>query len=350
MDGPRRRLRLRALRLPAPVTEPEELDGCCRAVLACRSVRPHRTLSGTPDARDDAPLARAVRPRSPPVVIGRLARRRAHRASRSACRAKFVGRGEATSRASFLPGDAESTQGARGHQAPDQDGEQAADGDRLPARRAASPPPTARADRRATRALNALDQLAARSARADARSASAQCRAIAPPRWSWRSITRRTARRRRSLDPVEGRTGSIVGTGDGRAEVKVTGPAGYSADAIKVFEQINGTLLGAAVAARLRAADPHLPQPDLLARSRCSPWCSREVAARGIGYALDRGRRDGQRAVLVDPVGPRARGGNRLRAAARRPLPRGAAQPRGQARGDGACAAPAPGPAIVASG
>ena len=31
-------------------------------------------------------------------------------------------------------------------------------------------------------------------------------------------------------------------------KVKVTGPAGISADAIKVFENINGTLLGAAVA------------------------------------------------------------------------------------------------------
>ena len=39
--------------------------------------------------------------------------------------------------------------------------------------------------------------------------------------------------------------------------------AGFAADAIKVFESINGTLLGAALAARRRAADPDLPQPDL---------------------------------------------------------------------------------------
>ena len=38
----------------------------------------------------------------------------------------------------------------------------------------------------------------------------------------------------------------IVGKGGDGLEVRVTGPAGYSADAIKVFEQINGSLVGAA--------------------------------------------------------------------------------------------------------
>ena len=42
----------------------------------------------------------------------------------------------------------------------------------------------------------------------------------------------------------------------------MTGPAGYSADAIKVFERINGSLIGAAFLLVLRPADPHLPQPD----------------------------------------------------------------------------------------
>ena len=47
----------------------------------------------------------------------------------------------------------------------------------------------------------------------------------------------------------------------GELQVKVTGGAGFTADAIKVFESINGTLLLSAVSARLRPADPDLPQP-----------------------------------------------------------------------------------------
>ena len=66
----------------------------------------------------------------------------------------------------------------------------------------------------------------------------------------------------------------------------------------------------------------------------------RDRDARGFGYGADRARRDRQRPVLVDHVDPRHRRGHGLRAAARRPLPRGAAPPRGQARGDGARAAP----------
>ena len=46
---------------------------------------------------------------------------------------------------------------------------------------------------------------------------------------------------------------------------KVTGPAGFSRDAINVFGNINGTLLLATAGAGLRPADHHLPQPDLLA-------------------------------------------------------------------------------------
>ena len=46
-------------------------------------------------------------------------------------------------------------------------------------------------------------------------------------------------------DPVED-IREIVGDGERGLEVAVTGPAGYSADAIKVFEQINGSLVGGA--------------------------------------------------------------------------------------------------------
>ncbi len=47
------------------------------------------------------------------------------------------------------------------------------------------------------------------------------------------------------LDPVN-ETRKRVSDPGGGLEVKVTGPAGFSADAIKVFEGINGTLVGAA--------------------------------------------------------------------------------------------------------
>ncbi|MCW3014595.1 MAG: hypothetical protein JWO02_1687 [Solirubrobacterales bacterium] len=48
------------------------------------------------------------------------------------------------------------------------------------------------------------------------------------------------------LDPVD-RYRELVSDPGGGLQVKVTGPAGISADAIKVFENINGTLLAAAV-------------------------------------------------------------------------------------------------------
>ena len=47
------------------------------------------------------------------------------------------------------------------------------------------------------------------------------------------------------LDPVN-ETRDLVSDPGGGLEVKVTGAAGFSADAIEVFEQINGTLIGAA--------------------------------------------------------------------------------------------------------
>ncbi len=47
------------------------------------------------------------------------------------------------------------------------------------------------------------------------------------------------------IDPVEAVRKRMAIHGGG-LEIKVTGGAGYSADAIKVFEGINGTLLGAA--------------------------------------------------------------------------------------------------------
>ena len=48
------------------------------------------------------------------------------------------------------------------------------------------------------------------------------------------------------LDPIDDIRERVSDPGGGLA-VKVTGPAGFAADAIKVFENINGTLLGAAL-------------------------------------------------------------------------------------------------------
>ena len=48
------------------------------------------------------------------------------------------------------------------------------------------------------------------------------------------------------LDPIDD-IRELVSDPGGGLEVKVTGPAGFAADAIKVFESINGTLLLAAV-------------------------------------------------------------------------------------------------------
>ena len=91
-------------------------------------------------------------------------------------------------------------------------------------------------------------------------------------------------------------------------------------------------------AARLRAADPDLPQPVLLLDPAAVRRLRRDRQPRRRLFP-DGGGRDGQRAVVVDPVGARPRRGDRLRAAARVALPRGAAHARGQARGAGAGAA-----------
>jgi hypothetical protein len=131
-------------------------------------------------------------------------------------------------------------------------------------------------------------------------------------------------------------------------QVKVAGPAGVSADAIKIFENINGTLLLAALTLVI----------VLLIAIYRSPifWffpilavIFAEIVVRGFGYGLTEigvtvnGQSSSIMSILV--IGA----GHRLRAAARRPLPRGAQTPPGQARGDGH-ALRAAGPAIIASG
>ena len=86
------------------------------------------------------------------------------------------------------------------------------------------------------------------------------------------------------LDPVEAVRKRLAIHGGG-LESKVTGGAGYSADAIKVFEGINGTLLGAAFALVLLLLILIYRSPifwlfPILAVAFA------EVATRGIGYWL----------------------------------------------------------------
>ena len=85
-------------------------------------------------------------------------------------------------------------------------------------------------------------------------------------------------------DPVED-IREIVGDGSDGLEVAVTGPAGYSADAIKVFEQINGSLVGAAfllvfVLLIFIYRSPVLLWFPLLAVAFA------EIATRGLGWML----------------------------------------------------------------
>jgi RND superfamily putative drug exporter len=86
------------------------------------------------------------------------------------------------------------------------------------------------------------------------------------------------------LDPVDDIRDRVSDPGGG-LEVKVTGPAGFAADAIKVFEGINGTLLSAALALVIFLL-------ILIYRSPIFLWIPlfavvfAEIATRSIGYGL----------------------------------------------------------------
>ena len=86
------------------------------------------------------------------------------------------------------------------------------------------------------------------------------------------------------LDPVDTVRERVSDPGGG-LEVKVTGPAGYAADQIKVFEGINGALLGAGLLLVLVLL-------ALIYRSPVFLWIPllaiifAELATRGLGYAL----------------------------------------------------------------
>ena len=86
------------------------------------------------------------------------------------------------------------------------------------------------------------------------------------------------------LDPVDDIRDRVSDPGGGLV-VKVTGPAGFAADAIKVFENINGTLLGSALLLVVVLL-------ILIYRSPVFLWIPlfavvfAEVATRSIGYGL----------------------------------------------------------------
>ena len=136
----------------------------------------------------------------------------------------------------------------------------------------------------------------------------------------------------RIVDPVKFWRDEIADPGGG-LEVKITGGAGFSADAIEVFEGINGTLLLAALSLVIFLLIVIYRSPMFF----FIPLIA--VIFAEIALALDRlrglrARGDDQRPVELDHVGPRARRRHRLRAAARRPLPRGAPPHRRQVPGD----------------
>ena len=138
------------------------------------------------------------------------------------------------------------------------------------------------------------------------------------------------------LDPVDQLRDEVSDPGGG-LQAKVTGPAGYAADAIKVFEGINGTLLLAAVSLVIILLILIYRSPIFWLIPLIAVVFA-EITVQGLGYGLTELGRHRQRPVLVDPLRARARRGHRLRAAARLALPGGAAQARRQARGaeDGA--------------
>ncbi len=86
------------------------------------------------------------------------------------------------------------------------------------------------------------------------------------------------------IDPVEDVRDRMAIHGGG-LEIKVTGGAGYSADAIKVFEGINGTLLGAAFALVLLLLILIYRSPIFWLFPIIAVGFA-EVATRGIGYWL----------------------------------------------------------------
>ena len=129
----------------------------------------------------------------------------------------------------------------------------------------------------------------------------------------------------------------------GGLTVHVAGPAGLAADDAKAFQGIDGTLLFATLVVVIVILLLTYRSPILWLLPVISAGVAL-FAAQGADLPAGQARRaDRQRAERRHPHGAGLRRRHRLRAAAGRPLPRGAAPPRGPARGDGAsrCTAPA---------
>ncbi|HWC25487.1 MAG TPA: MMPL family transporter, partial [Solirubrobacteraceae bacterium] len=86
------------------------------------------------------------------------------------------------------------------------------------------------------------------------------------------------------LDPVDAVRERVSDPGGG-LQAKVTGPAGYAADQIKVFEGINGVLLAAALLLVLVLLALIYRSPLLIVISMLSIVFA-ELATRGLGYGL----------------------------------------------------------------
>ena len=143
------------------------------------------------------------------------------------------------------------------------------------------------------------------------------------------------------LDPVNALRDEVSDPGGG-LEAKVTGPGGFAADQIKVFESINGTLFAAAFSLVFVLLILIYRSPIFLFIPLIAVVLRRAQRARRR-LRPQRAGGDDQRAVVLDPLRPRARRGHGLRAAARLAVSGGAAQARGQARRAraGACGPPA---------
>ena len=162
------------------------------------------------------------------------------------------------------------------------------------------------------------------------------------------------------IAPVVEEVRSIARSGGG--SVHVTGPAGYATDFADVFSGFDSTLLYITAAIVIVILLLTYRSPILWLLPLTCVFVAL-TAAQAVIYLLasDAGLTvNGQSAFILTVLGVRRR--HRLRAAADRPLPRGAAPPRRPPRGHGGGAGPRrpgdhrqrrhrdPGPAVPAGG